>query len=244
MSHSRDSNESGARGLAARWLSAAGDRGDKIFRWELFSARLTAALDPDKPWLDLGCGHSDFVAEHAARANPAVGVDAVRGCPAPGIFVNARLEHLPFGSGAAGTLSLRFVLEHIESPERLWGECARVLAPGGLLVLITTNRFSPVVALAGCVPRRLKKWLISRVFKVEQDDIFPTLHRWNTPGRLAAPPHGFTLERIEYVEALDWTRKPVFLAQLLLAVLTRAQALRAGRSNVVAVYRRSQAEEP
>ncbi len=244
MSHSRDSNESWARGLAARWLGGVGDRGDKIFRWELYSARLTAALKPDKPWLDLGCGHSDFIREHAARANPAVGVDVVRGSPAPGLFVNARLEALPFASSAAGTLSLRFVLEHIENPELLWSECARVLAPGGRLVLITTNRFSPVVALAGCVPRRLKEWLIARVFKVEQSDIFPTLHRWNTPGRLAAPPDGFALERIEYVEALDWTRRPVFLAQLLLAVLTRLRALRAGRSNVVAIYRRCAAEEP
>ncbi len=244
MSRPRDSNESWARALAARWLGGAGDRGDKIFRWELYSACLVAALNPQSPWLDLGCGHSDFVAEHAARAKPAVGVDAVRGSSAAGLFVNARLEALPFAAGAAGTLSLRFVLEHIENPELLWSECARVLAPGGYLVLITTNRFSPVVALAGCVPRRLKERLIARVFKVEPEDVFPTLHRWNTPGRLAAPPGGFTLERIEYVEALDWTRRPVFLAQLLLAVLTRPRALRAGRSNVVTVYRRRAAEEP
>ncbi len=235
MGRTKDSNESWARALAVRWL------GGEKFRWELYSAHLSTALNPDKPWLDLGCGHSDFIVEH--EASPAVGVDAVCcGSPAPGFFVNARLEALPFATGAVGTLSLRFVLEHIENPGRLWSECARVLATGGQLVLITTNSVSPVVALAGCVPQRLKEWLIRRVFRVERDDIFPAWHRWNTPRRVAAPPAGFSLERIEYVEALDWTRRPVYLVQLLLAVLTRQGPLRSLRSNLVAVYRRGGAE--
>ncbi len=235
MSGKPDSNENWARRLAARWLS-----GEK-FRWELYSACLADALNLESPWLDLGCGHSDFIAEHAAC--PAVGVDAVRGNPPPGLFVNARLEALPFADSIAGTLSLRFVLEHIGEPQKLWDECGRVLLPGARLVLITTNRISPMVLLAGCVPGWLREKLIARVFRVEQGDIFPTWHRWNTPGRLADPPRGFALERIEYVEALDWTRRTVFVAQLLLAFITRPRSLRPLRSNVVAVYRRSAAAE-
>jgi SAM-dependent methyltransferase len=235
MSRFQESNESWARKLAASWL------GGEKFRWELYSACLAEALNPQEAWLDLGCGHSDFIAEHSA--SPAVGVDADCANPAPGLFVNARLEALPFAAGAAGTLSLRFVLEHIENPERLWEECARVLLPGGRLVLITTNRISPLVALAGCVPHRLRERLISRVFKVRPGDIFPTWHRWNTPRTLANPPRGFSLERIEYVEALDWTRRFVFLALLLLAFVTRPRLLRPIRSNVVAVYCRCQQAE-
>ena len=234
MSVEVTTNENWARGLAASWL-----HGEK-FRWELYSEYLAGALAPSLPWLDLGCGPSDFIAEHGNRASPAVGVDIQRHRPPPGLFVTARLEELPFPGGFAGTLSLRFVLEHIERPGRLWDECRRLLAPGGRIVIITTNRRSLSVALARLLPGRLRERIISRVFEVGREEIFPACHRWNTPGCLAAPPAGFELERIEFVEALDWTRRTVFLGQLLLAKITRPRILRKFRSNVLAVYRRTE----
>jgi hypothetical protein len=81
------------------------------------------------------------------------------------------------------------------------------------------------------------------LFKVSERDVFPTWHRWNTPGRVCAPPPGFELERIEFVEALDWSRRWIFRAQLLLARLTRPGWLRPLRSNILAVYRRAGGSE-
>ena len=225
-------NETWARALAGRMLP-----GEK-FRWELYSQVLTSVLNPSKPWLDLGCGHSDFIAEHAGRASPAVGVDLMHGSPPPGLFAVARIERLPFADNTAGTISLRFVLEHIENPEELWRECLRVLAPGGRLLLITTNKISPAVIAARLLPSGLKTRLIGTLFDVTERDVFPTFHRWNSPGRLVSPPPGFSLERVEYVEALDWTRRPLFLAQMMVAKLSRPSLLRKFRSNVLVVYRK------
>jgi SAM-dependent methyltransferase len=226
-------NEAWARRLAGLLLP-----GEK-FRWELYSECLKESLDQSKPWYDLGCGHSDFIDELSSRVPLAVGVDLLHGSTPPGLFVAGRLETLPFRELSAGTLSLRFVLEHIADPGQLWRECRRVLAPGGILVVITTNSISPVVAVAGLLPDKFKRRLISRIFAVSRDDIYPTYHRCNSPGCLAVPPEGFELERIEFVEALDWSRKSVFLLQLALARLTRIKLLRRFRSNVMVVYRRT-----
>ncbi len=44
-------------------------------------------------------------------------------------------EDLPFSEGEFDTILLSDVLEHIPNPEHLWSEMARILAPGGKLLL-------------------------------------------------------------------------------------------------------------
>lgn len=42
---------------------------------------------------------------------------------------------LPFGDGSFDTVILSDVLEHLPEPELLWGELARILTPGGRLLM-------------------------------------------------------------------------------------------------------------
>jgi len=226
-------NETWARNLAAGWLPG------EPFRWELYAACLKESLDPGRPWCDLGSGSTDFVEEFAGNCSFAVGLDRVLPQSPPRPFVRADLERLPFRDGAFGTLSLRFVAEHLPDPGPVWAECARVLVPGSRLVLITTNLRSPLVRLASSVPHRLKRKAVSALFGVAENDVLPVYHRWNSPARIESPPPGFEVERIEYCEALDWHRRTVFLILLAVARLTRREIFRRLRSNVIAVYRRT-----
>jgi SAM-dependent methyltransferase len=215
--------------------------GGEPFRWELYDSVLEELLPGSGVWLDLGCGETDFVAAHEQTAY-GVGIDMVQPPERQGPFVRADLAALPVRSASVGLVSLRFVLEHIRQPEEIWEECRRVLVPGGRLLVMTTNRHSPVVASARLVPGRLRRPLIARLFSVSGREVQRTFHRWNTPRRLCRPPEGFELERIEFVEALDWNRRWVFSLLLAVATLTRSRFLRHLRSNILVVYRRKESE--
>lgn len=101
--------------------------------------------------LDVGCG-GGLLAEEFARAGFAVsGVD-----PAPESIATARAhasasglpidyqtgagEHLPFPDGSFDVVACCDVLEHVDDVDRVIGEIARVLRPGGLFLYDTINR--------------------------------------------------------------------------------------------------------
>lgn len=113
--------------------------------------------------LDVGCGTGDLLSQLAAVAPTAValvGVDA-----APDAIASARAsghdDRLRFDVGAAD--SLRYAdgtfdlvvstasLDRWREPHAILAQCARVLAPGGMLVL--TGRFSALKAPAALARR-------------------------------------------------------------------------------------------
>lgn len=101
--------------------------------------------------LDVGCG-GGLLAEEFARAGFKVtGID-----PAPETIETARAhaaasglsieyeigsgEHLPFPEGSFDNVACCDVLEHVDDVNRVIGEIARLLKPGGLFLYDTVNR--------------------------------------------------------------------------------------------------------
>lgn len=87
--------------------------------------------------IDIGCGDRWLAVDINARAEY-VGLDypptVAQGYPgAPEVFGDAC--RLPFQEAAADTVLLLDVLEHLKAPEAALAEAARVLKPGGRLVL-------------------------------------------------------------------------------------------------------------
>src|SRR5262249_19110227 len=72
----------------------------------------------------------------------------------------------------------------LEDPARAFQEFARVLRPGGKVVLITPNKYDYVSLIAAMTPYRVHRALVSRIFEVPEDDVFPTLYRANTLGAI------------------------------------------------------------
>jgi ubiquinone/menaquinone biosynthesis C-methylase UbiE len=122
--------------------------------------------------LEIGSGTGAFLAVAAERFPRVVGVDIAmrwlhlsrrrfldRGLPVPPL-VCACAERLPFADGAFDLAFTAATLEFARDPGQALGECARVLAPRGTLLLNTSNRFSlasePHVHLwgVGFLPRR------------------------------------------------------------------------------------------
>jgi SAM-dependent methyltransferase len=82
--------------------------------------------------LDLGCGERPYSGDLPAGVR-AVAVDVP--APASAADVWSLADALPFASGAFDTVLCTQVLEHVPDPAALLGEAARVLRPGGRLVL-------------------------------------------------------------------------------------------------------------
>lgn len=121
-------------------------------RYDLVAAQVRRHLPAGGRVLDIGCG-SALVADRV-RELPAhyVGLDfgghhityaadkyAGRSDPLGAAFVRGDAERLPLADGCVDVVVLSEVIEHLLRPELAVWEIARVLRPGGVLVMTTNN---------------------------------------------------------------------------------------------------------
>jgi ubiquinone/menaquinone biosynthesis C-methylase UbiE len=152
-----DARTRAARTHFDRW-SASYER-DPVSRWlrELQTAALAAlSLNPDDALLDLGCGTGAAVREAAATVDRAVGFDL-----SPGMIERARAladglanvefrqgdvsGPLPFAEGEFTAIVCTSAFHHFPQPRDTIAEMARVVSPGGRVVIADANRRHPAV---------------------------------------------------------------------------------------------------
>lgn len=122
-------------------------------------------LTKDDNCLDLGCGPGGFLSLMAPLCRTIIGADItpafVKQCRA---FIerkpipNARavlIENgvLPFGDGEFDKVVLIDTIHHLEDQERTLDEIARVLKPGGLLLIFEPNKLNPLLTLHCMIDR-------------------------------------------------------------------------------------------
>lgn len=89
--------------------------------------------------LDVGCGAGNMV-HHLARYGPVIGFDnhlkPLAVARARGYVVGqGQGEAMPFPDGAFDIVAALDTIEHVQDEAAILGECARLVRPGGLLVL-------------------------------------------------------------------------------------------------------------
>jgi len=138
--------DSGARTAPVETSAHASDR-DRARRpdrpWYAYAARLLPGPARAGRWVDLGCGQGEFLEQ--AGSGGGFGLDffagnaraaAKAGHPSVAGDLN---DPLPFADASLDGASLVEVIEHIVRAESLVDEIARVVRPGGWLVLTTPN---------------------------------------------------------------------------------------------------------
>ncbi len=110
--------------------------------WRAIEGAALSDVEFPAPILDLGCGDGTFTEAVLPGRRIACGLDieSVNFPKARSLGIYDRLttydgETMPFDDDAFGAILVNSVLEHVENLDLVLHECARVLRPGGSLVL-------------------------------------------------------------------------------------------------------------
>jgi SAM-dependent methyltransferase len=158
-------------------------RGRK-FHDTVYTELIRKYLVPGQKVLDAGCGRYLKFCRDLSGIADVVGIDletTLETDNRSGPFgVRGDVGRLPFPNGHFDMIISRSVVEHLEDPPQVFREFARVLRPGGRVVIITPNKYDYVSVIASLTPYRVHRYLVIRIFQVPEDDVFPTLYRANT----------------------------------------------------------------
>jgi SAM-dependent methyltransferase len=157
--------------------------------------------------LDLACGSGLYTLAWAERGARVTGIDFDHGlleasrervarsspqAPPPSL-TSGDAARLPFRSGGFDLVFCNSLLEHVPAWEEVVRESARVLRPGGVFVVYTTNRACPLQAevnhfpfyswLPDAVQRRVLAWIMAHRRDLVNWTDFPAVN-WFTFGRM------------------------------------------------------------
>jgi len=208
------------------------------YRSEIYQETLRKYIY-NKIWVDIGCGANEDVDQWGGSAAFAVGLDIVKhsNLRSSNRFIQSRMPQLPFPDNFAEIITLRLVVEHVPHANQLH-EVFRVLRPGGYLIILTTNLWSPVVFLPKIFPQSLRTKLIHRFFNEPAPDIFPTYHALNTPGKIRNSFPNYALKELKMIEQASSDNPLLFALFLLPVIFTRSRKHQAYRSNILAVLQK------
>ena len=161
---------------------------------DIYEAAVERIVTHETDWLDVGGGKSVFphnqelAGELASRCRSLAAVDPsenVRSNPFAQKVVQSTLEEYR-ESNVCTLATLRMVVEHVSRPVEFVTALARVVRPGGLVVLLTVDRWSPVTVVSNAVPFRFHHSIKNLFWGGEESDTFPAYYRMNTRESLRA----------------------------------------------------------
>lgn len=218
------------------------------FHDALYRELIHRHLQPGSRLLDAGCGrYLRFCREFSTVAD-VVGIDLERtfetdnqGAP---FAIRGDIGALPFRSGHFDMVISRSVVEHLEDPAAVFREFSRVLRPGGKVVILTPNKYDYVSLIAAVTPYWLHRRLVSRIFQVPEDDVFPTLYRANTLSSMrtamaAAELRECEMDILNHYPAYLMFSPVLFRVGVLYERLTSWKRLRSLRGLIVCVFEKT-----
>jgi SAM-dependent methyltransferase len=180
--------------------------------------------------LDAGCGEGVLTSKYQPIATKVVGVDRylqpIKSTVELNAIADADLNRLPFPDSSFDVVMSSWVLEHLQQPEVVFREIARVLRPGGHFLFITPNAYNYLIWARRLVPNNISTPLVDRIYGRGEDYIFSTYYRANTRRSIetALLPLGFTRSAFDYVSDPTYTafNEPLFrLSALVEGILGR-----------------------
>jgi SAM-dependent methyltransferase len=203
---------------------------------DVYEALLSELVQPGASWIDVGGGRDVF------PSNPKLARMLADRCEVLlGLDPSDNIEENPYvHRGVKGTIedyrddrtydlaTMRMVAEHIAQPEAAAAALARLIRPGGKLVIYTVNRWAPVSLLSWLVPFRFHHAFKKACWGTEEKDTFPVVYQMNTRSQLSRllGQAGFREQAFFY---LDDCRTFHRFASLNLLELSLWRALRAVR---------------
>lgn len=217
---------------------------------EYYETVVERLVTPRCRWLDVGGGREIFpdnprlARRLAERCDRLVAVD-----PSPNVIEHP-LAHERVCSSieeyrtdeSFDVLTMRMVAEHVTQPHEAVSSMARLLKPGGRLVVYTVNKFAMVSIAAWAVPFWLHHPIKRLVWQTEEKDTFPVVYRMNTRRSLRriAEAHGLKEEGFYYLDDCRTSHRFNWLNHLELIVwrTLRRVSVRYPETCLLGVYQR------
>lgn len=184
---------------------------------------LFAALPSGAQLLDLACGSGPHSLAWAERGFRVTGIDfdhdllvagrrrvaeAAPNAPAPS-WTCGDATRLPYVAGSFDAVFCNSLLEHVPAWESVLSEAARVLRPGGVFVMYTTNRSCPMQQevnhfpfyswLPDPIQRRVLAWIMEHRRDLVNFTDFPAVNWFTFPAMSAA----FRRHGLEPLDRID-----------------------------------------
>lgn len=222
----------------------------------VYKETLERYVTPNTSWLDLGCGHQVLPEWMPAsekeqstlvgRSGATFGIDgdfhSLRQNQFLTNLVVGDIHQLPFTSQCFDLITANMVIEHVADPGVLLAEVHRVLKPKGIFLFHTPNWWNYSTLVAALVPEWVKPTLVSFLDGRQEEDIFPTLYRMNTPKTIRSLSHRnrFILVQLNIVESSAQLVMlgPIVVLELLWIRMLRLPFAKQLRSNIIAVLQR------
>lgn len=153
-----------------------------------YEALVAKLVNSGCEWLDVGCGrdifpHNRDLASHLSkRAGFLFGVDPDENIK-DNEFVHDRYQGMIEDSHIDrqfDVATLRMVAEHIADPQAAMSTLDRYVKPGGVIVVYTPNKWSPISVLAKFTPMAVHHFFKRLLWKTEERDTFPVEYKMNT----------------------------------------------------------------
>jgi SAM-dependent methyltransferase len=218
---------------------------------DVYEATVANAVFPGCHWLDVGGGSSPFpdnpklAAEATARAGRTAGVD-----PSPNIHSNPYLAERHQGfiedyrpAAPFDLATLRMVAEHVTDPPAVVAALARLVRPGGRVIVYTVNLISPITLVSRFTPFGAHHPVKELLWGGEEKDTFPTAYKMNTRRELRRLFARGGFRESEFADVDDCCTLYRFprahAAELLAWRAFRAVGLRYPEANLLGVYVRT-----
>lgn len=216
-------------------------------------SKILLHIKPHYILLDYGAG-SGFVKEmnYKDLAAKVTGIDMD-----PAVLENPFLDDayivngtdIPFEENTFDVVVSDNVLEHLEFPDRVFSEIARVLKPEGKFIIKTPNKWHYMSLIASCTPHWFHVFYNSLRGRKESDT-FPTQYKVNTPKDIeaCAKRSGLKVEEIQLIEGrpeyLRISFIPYLFGLIYERIVNRFDALAKFRIVMIAVMVKPSAKSP
>ena len=212
------------------------------FSWEIFTDIILENVARKPYWLDIGAGPNILIDEQRG-SEFAVGLDIEKperiAIPPDSAYCIAQSELLPFKERCFDYVTSRYTFEHLREPHITMREVARVLKPGGVFALQTSNKNNPFILLSRMIPFALKKRIYPYLFKDNPSGTFKTHYKMNTPRALPVAIDCLKLQKLIMVEdLLRHNAVLFFLSDLIYRIMTILK-LENLYGNMIALYKKN-----
>jgi SAM-dependent methyltransferase len=139
-------------------------------------------------------------------------------------------------------VTLRMVAEHIEHPDAVLAKLRDVVRPGGKVVLITPNRWSPATIASALIPSKWHPRITRFLWGTKDEDVFPAVYRMNTRNTLRMLFKRYSFREVGFRYCANCSTfqrfRLAYTAELCLWRMLSAIAITYPENNLLGVYER------